>query len=207
MNAYVSSATISPYDAEPAHRVKMQKASEYCTASLPDGLPSVFSHFSFEVLSQHSIDQISPTAGELWSLLAVRTAASDRANAMQHSVLKGFLVTNSDMASEAFLDDLAESECKLAAFASQALRSPELVNSDGTVRRGRGRVLLPGTMGAKYVCAAIVAEIRAALQQTGHSVLSKRDSYRAAQELWASFIPPKNWGDPSNGWKRYFDAA
>jgi hypothetical protein len=209
MGYYISSATVSSPDHEPAHRAKIQSAAEFCTPSPPDWLISVLSDFSFDVYSQHSIDQISRTPRQLWNLLAKTiTTAIYCSDALQNPFVRGILVANSDISSETFLDGLVDSQSKLAALAHQALNSPQIVQNDGAVRRGRAKALLPGVMSARYVCAAIIAEITVFLTQMGRPVPSNRNSYRAAQELWTSWIPSKPWGDdPLTAWKRYFKAA
>jgi hypothetical protein len=90
--------------------------------------------------------------------------------------------------------------------ASPATRS--LVDSQGNVPSGRGRATLPGTMSAKYVCAAIISEAAAFIEEIGFGAQQKIDIFKAASELWTSWLPLKGWGNSrATSWKRYFAAA
>jgi hypothetical protein len=209
MGAYVSSVIISKFDLETAHRAKMQIAAEYCAPSPPSFIADVLSQFSFDVYSQDSIDKISLTRKEASLLIAERgTTAVNFVDALRNPSFRDLLATNSDMGSEVFLDDFAGALSKYAAFSRQALNSPQLVGANGTIRAGRGRALLPGMMPAKYVCAAVIAEVIAVLGKLGRLAPSKRDMWASANELWTSWIPSKSWGDdPLTAWKRYFETA
>jgi hypothetical protein len=68
---------------------------------------------------------------------------------------------------------------------------------------------MPGVMPAKYICAAVIAEVISFFAARGCPSPSQQDA-RAAVDLYWKAWPQKSkgWGsDPRKGWERYFEAA
>jgi hypothetical protein len=59
---------MSEQEAKAAHLAKMNEVAHLIARPAPSWLPEVLSDFSFDVRSQHSIDEIWPTRKELWTL-------------------------------------------------------------------------------------------------------------------------------------------
>jgi hypothetical protein len=197
-------------EAKAVHLVKMGEVANLIVSPVPPWLPDVLSHFSFDVRSQHSIDGIWPTRKDLWTLLVRGNAlAIELQDILRHFAVAGFLVTNSKLDSERFLDDLAGQLVRFTALTAEAARSPLLVGKNGKPLAGPGKPLLPGVMPAKYVCAAIISEVISFFVEQSNPLPSKRKAYAAAEQFWKAW-PTKEGGttdDPTKAWARYFDAA
>jgi hypothetical protein len=90
----------------------------------------------------------------------------------------------------------------------ESLKSPQLVDENGKVLKGRGKPLLPNTMPPAYVCAAIVEEVIEFFYPDKESRPLKRKAWSAAEEFWKSWFEPNGWGgDPLTRWGEYFDAS
>jgi hypothetical protein len=151
---------VSEQEAKAAHLAKMSEVAHLIVRPVPFWLPEVLSEFSFDVRSQHSIDEIWPTRKELWSLLARgRNLAIELQNVLQHFAVSGFLVTNSKLESETSLQNLTSELSKFTACAAEASKSRLLVGKNGKPLAGGGIPHLPGVMPAKYICAAIISEV------------------------------------------------
>ena len=60
-------------------------------------------------------------------------------------------------------------------------------------------------MPAKYVCAAIIAEVWALFEGKDPAPTNRR-AWQAANKFWQSWVASESWGnDPRTGWKRYFE--
>jgi hypothetical protein len=201
---------MSEQEAKAAHLIKMNEVARCIVDPVPPWLPEVLSDWSFDVRSQDSIDQMWPTRKEMWdSLAGAGNLAIELQNSVRDSAMVGFLVTNSKLESEEYLKHLATELSKFASFTAEACRSPLLVGKDRKILGGAGKPLLPGVMPAKYVCAAIIAEVISFFTTRGNPPPSKRKSYAAAERLWTAWPVEKKGPrtDPTKSWGRYFDAA
>jgi hypothetical protein len=209
MGTSISTRCLSEAEIKAAHRAKMLQVAEHFVKSVPPWLPDVLSDWSFEVRSQSSIDAIWPTKREMWDSLAhAGDLALQLSDALKQVGVAGFLATNSEAKSEQILEDLAAQLSEFAGFAAQARNSPQLVGDDGEILPGAGKPLSAGVMPAKYVCAAIIAEVISFFRQQGNPEPTKQDTRAAADPFWTSWSAHKGWGnDPRTVWKRYFEAA
>jgi hypothetical protein len=201
---------LSEQEARAAHLVKMHEVAKCIVDPVPSWLSKVLSNWSFDVRSQDSIDRMWPTRKQMWDSLA-RTAslAIELQNLFSDPAVAGFLVTNSKLESDDYLKHLGAELSKFAGFAAEACRSPLLVGKNGKVLSGPGKPLMPGIMPAKYVCAAIIAEVIAFFVERKNPLPSKRKAYAAAERFWMAWPVPERGTrtDPTKGWGRYFDAA
>jgi hypothetical protein len=88
-----------------------------------------------------------------------------------------------------------------------ALSSPALIGKDGKTKRGPGKPIVPDVFDAKSLCAARILELGRFLNKFEPGSKSRRAG-EAAQAYWlASGGRSEGFGDPVNGWKRYFKIA
>jgi hypothetical protein len=204
----VQICSVGETDRRKAHKAKMDQVAEHITRDPHPCLGDILFDFSFEVQSAYSIDQIGPTQVELWDFLANSGArAIELSELLRMPPLVGFLTTNSDATSDDFVRDLICLLSQLATAARRARNSPCLVSADGKIRRGRGKAHLPEVVPAKYVCAAIVAEVWAFSHAGEDPTPSNRSAWAAADGYWNTWPRSENsWGnDPLTKWKRYFE--
>jgi hypothetical protein len=201
----ISSVEIRPNkEKEEAHKAKMQEVGEIINRKPPTWLRDVLSHFSFDFYSAHNIEAMWPTRSQLLdSLVGVGGLAVKLSNALDDWAMVPFLTSNSPTDLEA-VSQLKYLLLKLAASAHQARNAPQLVASDGSILRGRGKTLLPGKMPGEYRCAAIVAEVWAFLNEKEPKSTTRR-AWEAADKFWQSWVPSKPWGNKPNRWKHYFE--
>jgi hypothetical protein len=172
---------MSEQEAKAAHLAKMEKVAKCIIDPAPSWLSKVLSNWSFDVRSQDSIDQMWPTRSQMWDSLARAAGlAIQLHDLLRNAAMAGFLVTNSKLESEEYLRNLGSELSKFAGFAAEACRSPLLIGKNGKVLGGAGKPLLPGGMPAKYVCAAIIAEVIAFFAERGNAA---NDSITAAIAL------------------------
>jgi hypothetical protein len=201
---------LSEQEAKAAHLAKMDEVAKCIVDPVPSWLSEVLSDWSFDVRSQDSIDQMWPTRKQMWDPLArACSLAIELQDLFRDPAMPGFLVTNSKLESEEYLKHLASELSKFAGYAAEACRSPLLVGKNGKVLSGASKPLLPGVMPAKYVCAAIIAEVIAFFVEQENPLPSKRKAYAAAERLWTAWPVEKKGPrtDPTKGWSRYFEAA
>jgi hypothetical protein len=201
---------MSAQEAKAAHLVKMGEVAKCIVDPVPSWLAEVLSDWSFDVRSQDSVDQMWPTRSQMRDSLAqAGNLAIQLQDLLRTATLVGFIVTNSKLGSEEYLKHLAAELSKFAGYAAEARKSPLLVGNKGKMLLGAGKPLLPGVMPAKYVCAAIIAEVIDFFVERKNRLPSKRKAYAAAERLWMAW-PVKEGGprtDPTKAWSRYFDAA
>ncbi len=170
---------LSEQEAKAAHLAKMDEVAKCIVDPVPSWLSEVLSDWSFDVRSQDSIDQMWPTRKQMWDSLArACNLAIELQDLFRDPAMPGFLVTNSKLESEEYLKHLASELSKFAGYAAEACRSPLLVGKNGKVLSGASKPLLPGVMPAKYVCAAIIAEV-IAFFVVPDILLSSRDGSHA----------------------------
>lgn len=207
MGAHVASVRIVSSNREEEHRAAIQRAAEILVTPAPSWLVDVLSDFSFEVVSQHSIDEITRTRKETFdSVSAAQEMAAGLIDFLRGPGGPGFIAAHASEVSEEFQLQLADLLQKFLG-GPYAVRA-SMLDKKGRMRAGRGKALLRGVMSARYICAAIVSEAAAFVAQHGFEPASKTDLYRAATHLWTSWIGLKGWGNsrlPS--WKSYFEAA
>jgi hypothetical protein len=201
---------MSEKEAKAAHLATMGEVAQCIVDPVPSWLPELLSDWSFDVRSQDSIDQMWPTRKQMWDSLAqAGSLAIKLQDILRNSAVTGFLVTNSNLESEEFVQNLAADLSKFAGYAAVARKSPLLVGKNGKILAGASKPLLPGVMPAKYVCAAVIAEVISFLVERGNPLPSKRRAHAAAERFWTAW-PVEEKGvrtDPTKGWTRYFDAA
>ena len=206
MGVHISSVVIRPNkEKEEAHKAKMQEVGEIINRTPPPWLRDVLSHFSFDFYSAHNTEAMWPTRTQLAdSLGEVGGLAIERSNALDDWAMAAFLTSNSPTDFEA-VSQLKGLLSKLAASAHQARNAPQLSRNNGKLLRGRGKSLLPGNMPAKFVCAAIIAEVWAFFEGKDPAPTNRR-GWKAADKFWHSWVASESWGsDPLTGWKRYFE--
>jgi hypothetical protein len=204
----ISSVVIRPnIEKEEAHKAKMQEVGECIVRNPPPWLRDVLSHFSFDVRWADSVETTWPTRSQMWdSLVETSARAVELSNLLHNSAMVAFLSTNSDFDSDE-VAELTNSLSKLVVSAGQARKAPQLVGSDGNILPGRGKPLLSQHMPAKYVCAAIIAEVWAFFNGKDPAP-SNRRAWTAADKFWHSWFPSESWGnDPLTSWKRYFESV
>jgi hypothetical protein len=205
MGVHVSVTRQSGKEKEEAHKAKMQAVGEIIIRDPPSWLRDVLCHFSFDFYSAHNTEAMWPTRSRLWdSLAGLGKLSIALSNALDDWAMVAFLTSNSPIDLEA-VSQLKASVSKLAASAHQARNVPELVGRDGNVLPGRGKTLLPGEMPAKFVCAAIIAEVWAFFKEKDPAP-TNRSAWKAADKFWQSWVASESWGDdPLTAWKRYFE--
>jgi len=211
MNISVPTRRITALKKKKAHYAKMSAVAKLIVDSPEKWLLDVLSDFSFDVRSNDSIHAMWPTRkemhdglGEAWNL------AFKLRNVLQNGAMTGFLATNSELVSEERIEALANELFEFSKYAAQARKSPTLVGEDGQLLSGPAKPLLPGEMPAKYVCAAIIAEVISFFVERGSPPPSQQNARKAADLYWTAWPQEnkrKSWGDPQKGWGRYFDAA
>jgi len=119
----------------------------------------------------------------------------------------GFVAAHAPEIDEDFRLHLIEPLQKIARSMNSVPAS--MLDARGKIRSGRGKALLPGSMPARYICAAIISEAVRFLEQKGLSAPTKAKLNQSATHLWTSLLPPlKGWGESrSPSWTRYFKAA
>jgi hypothetical protein len=200
----------SEQKAKAAHLKKMSEVAKCIVDPTPGWLPEVLSDWSFEVKSQHSIEALWPTRREMWDILhRSEFIARELSDALLKAPLAGFIVTSSDLKSEDYLKELAGELAKFAAYAGTASKSRQLVGKNGKVSAGATKLLLPNVMSAKYLCAAIIAEVASFFAGYRNSELSKRQTYLAIERFWMAWpLEKRRLGtDPTKSWARYLTAA
>ena len=185
------------------------EAAEAIMNPVPPWLPGFLFDQSWEVVQAHSIEGIWPTRGEMWDdLVETWRLANLLDEHLQHSAIIGFITVHSDADSPKFFSDMARDLKKLRSRIGQALKSPELVDKNGKLRKGRGKPLLPNTQPAKYRCAAIIVEVVDFLYPDRSSRPPQRKIWLVADNLWKAWFKPDSWGpDHLTGWKDYFKAV
>lgn len=194
---------MSEQEAKAAHLAKMDKVAKCIIDPVPPWLSKVLSDWSFDVRSQDSIDQMWPTRKQMWDFLAgAGSLAIQLHDLLRNAAGAGFLATNSKLESEEGLKHLAAELSNFAGYAAEARKSPLLVGKNGkALKGGAGKPLLPGVMPAKYVCAAIIAEVIAFFVERENPLPSKRKAYGAAELLWTAWPVEKKGPrtDPTKG--------
>jgi hypothetical protein len=201
---------LSEQEAKAIHLAKMGEVAKCIIDPVPSWLSEILSSWSFDVRSQDNIDQMWPTRKQMWdSLAGAGRLAIQLQGVLTDAATTEFLVANSKLGSQDYLQNLAFELSKFIAYAAEACRSPALVGKNGKVLAGASKPLLPDVMPAKYVCAAIIAEVISFFAERDNPRPSKRKAYAAAERLWMAW-PVTEKGvstDPTKGWARYFDAV
>lgn len=207
-NSYVGPRGRTEAEARAAHLVKMRGVLECIWHSPPEAACEALLDASFEVRLQEGIDTIRPTRAEMLKLLDESVALIDRiSELLQHPTFSGFVVSNSDLENETILQQAQEALSPIRSAALQARNSPQLMKN-GKLIRGAGKALLPNEMPAKYVCAAIIAELIEFSKLQGNSQPTQKAAWTGADRLWKSWFRSESWGDdPLTSWKEYFKAA
>jgi hypothetical protein len=208
MGAYISSITEVRWSREDEHRAKVRCAAECLISPAPAWLIEVLSDFAFEISTQHSIDEMSLTRTELFkSITSAQRMAIGFIEYLQTPHGPGFVSAHAPEIDEDFQRQLIEPLQKLLQGMNSVPAS--MLDARGKVRSGRGKALLPGSMPARYICAAIISEAARFLEQKGLSAPAKTKLNKSATHLWMSLLPPlMGWGESrSPSWTRYFKAA
>lgn len=193
---------------EQTHRAKLKRAAECLTSHAPAWLIRVLSNFSFDVKTQHHVDDASPTRKERFETnLTGNESTRDVLKFLQNSFATELLVAHSPE-SEA-LRHQVEPLLQGLLMATHKVHKALTEEHGDNVQAGRGRARLPGCLpAARYVCAAIIVEAADFLTRNGFDTPPKTALYDAATALWTSLLPLNGWGDGRrNGWRIYFKAA
>jgi hypothetical protein len=179
---------MSEDEAKVAHFKKMVGVAKCIMGHPPSCLPELLLHWSFEVRSWHYIDENSPTRTELDEASAkFRQLASALWEHMKTTALAGFLASTSIAQNEKSFYELEDNLLQYMVEAAEFERSALMVRTDGKMVPGASRPLLPGTVTAKYGCAAIIAEVFSFFVERGLPSPSLRMSYKAAEQYWMSW--------------------
>lgn len=207
MGVHISSVRVVSSNREKEHRMAIERAAGVLATPAPLWLVDVLSDFSFEVASQHSIDEITRTRKETFvSVSSAQEMAAGLVDFLRGPGGPGFIAAHASEVSEEFQQQLIGSLEKFLAGSRTARAS--MLDETGRIRAGRGKAVLPGMMSARYTCAAIVSEAAAFVEEYRFAPTSKVNLYRAATHLWTSWIRLNGWGNsrlPS--WKSYFEAT
>jgi hypothetical protein len=177
----------SEQEARAAHLAKMGGVAKCIITPVPPWLPDVLSDWSFDVRSQDSIDGIWPTRKQMWNSLARGASlAVELRDLLKTAPIVGFLATSSKLESAEGLESLAIELSNFADYAAAACKSSLLIGKSGKVLAGAGKPLLPGVLPAKFVCAAIIAEVISFFTERGNSPVSKRKANSAAERYWTA---------------------
>jgi hypothetical protein len=213
MGAHISSVQIRGSNRKKIeHMAKMLEVAKLVVGSgnPPSWLSETLLDWSFEVLSSHSIDTIKPTKAELWDTLwSAEDLAIRLSQILKSPFTSGFLSTYAGRDLEAFVDDGLTFLSEFTVHARQARNSPQLVQPNGKLNPGAGRPYLPGQLPAKYICAAVIAEVWAFFHDGEDPAASNGNAQAAAVTLWGSWLASdKGWGsDRPKGWRPYLGAA
>jgi len=209
MGVYISSITEVRWSRrENEHRAKVRLAAECLISPAPAWLIKVLSNFSFEISIEHNIEKMSLTRKDLFkSVSSAQRMAIGLIDFLQTPLGPGFVSAHAPEVDEDFQHQLIEPLQKVVRGMNAVPAS--MLDGRGKVRSGRGKALLPGSMPARYVCAAIISEAAMFLVQKGLSAPSKAKLSKSATHLWTSLLPPlEGWGKSrSPSWIRYFKAA
>jgi len=212
MGTHISSVEITGPNRKIEHMARTLEVAKLVVpgGNSPSWLSELLSDWSFKVFSAHSIDKIKPTRKELWdSLCCAQDLAIRLSQILQSSTTAGFLPSyDSGRDLEAFFENGLNFLSGLAVYAQQARNSPQLVQPNGRLRPGAAKPHLPGQLPAKYICAAIIAEVWAFFHDGKDPTASNSNAQAAAAALWGVWLPARGWGtDYRKGWKHYFEAA
>jgi hypothetical protein len=208
MGAYISSITEASWSREGEHRAKVRYAAECLISPTPAWLTKVLSDFAFEISTQHNIEHMSLTRKDLFEAVSsAQRMAIGFIEFLQTPHGPGFVAAHAPEIDEDFRLHLIEPLQKIARSMNSVPAS--MLDARGKIRSGRGKALLPGSMPARYICAAIISEAVRFLEQKGLSAPTKAKLNQSATHLWTSLLPPlKGWGESrSPSWTRYFKAA
>jgi hypothetical protein len=149
MNVTISSIRMSPFSREPVHRAHMQTAASYLIPSPPAYLIDVFSDFSFEVVSQDSIDKITGTVRERVDQLSdAGGKIFGIIQLLQDAQAMASISAQASEVTEEFQQGLAGQLSIILKGVSAAHAAK--VDKNGMISGGRRKAHLPGTRPAKY---------------------------------------------------------
>jgi hypothetical protein len=208
MGANISSVTEVSWSREDNHRARVRQAAECLVSPTPTWLVRVLSNFSFEISTQHSIEEMSLTRKYLFdSVSSAQRMAIGFIEFLQTPLGPGFVSAHSPEVGEDFQRQLIEPLQQVVRGMHPVAAS--MLDARGKVRSGRGKAFLPGQMPARYLCAAIVSEAARFLEQNGLAAPPKTNLNNSATYLWTSLLPPlKGWGtNRAPSWNRYFNGA
>jgi hypothetical protein len=190
-------------DQEKIHGAAVSAAKEIISPA-PDWLADFLSDQSFDFVSAAGIDDSWPTRKEMKARLIEIFQLSNLLEArVVRSATAGFLAIHSDGPNVS--PDLQKVLNVLRAKVRQALKSPELVDKNGKLRRGRGKPLLPNTQNPRLLCAALIEETVIFFHPEKRRRPPKTRSYSAADKLWHAWFKRNGAGtDSLTGWKDYF---
>jgi hypothetical protein len=211
--AHISSVVVrsDEKERERVHKAKMDEVAKLILegATAPPWLRDFLSDWSFEVCWSHSVETITPTKKELSErLISIYSLAAELSKVLESPMTSGFLAVGAGRETEKyFSSEVVPMLSVLMADAAKARKSIGLFTPDGNVRPGRGRPHLPGRMPAKYVCAAIIAEVWASFHNGEYPTSSNRHAQAAAARYYGAWFPAGGWGtDALKGWKNYLAA-
>jgi hypothetical protein len=186
---------------EVAHRAKMAAVAQCLVDGVPPPwLSEIIYHFSFEVMWLYSIEQMSPPRKEMSKRLQlVQECTQKLLKCLGYPSLAGHLSVHmgTDVQVSSELSDLLR---KINVSACQARK--------GLDKGGAGKLRLPKNVPPKFACAAVIAELWAALNNGKYPSPTNRQAQDAAHQLWNSWkVPGNGWGnDPLPGWRHYLKA-
>ncbi|MCK1303788.1 hypothetical protein IVB33_17180 [Bradyrhizobium sp. 24] len=201
---------ISPIDVgssrERAHGLAIRRAAEALLKPSPDWLVDVLSDFSWEVGSQHSIDEMSLSKEELSSLVSSAQSQTLALHDAMRGPLAGHVALQTPSMTEEFQEQLALDLQRY--YNALGTTKKTMTDEKGHLKSGRGKTHLLNTKPARYVCAAIIAEAGAFLTTNRFSAPKKTAMYDSATYLWTSLLPIGGWGSSRQpSWRHYFEAA
>jgi hypothetical protein len=208
MGAYISSIMETRFSREDEHRAKVRQAAECLISPAPAWLIKVLSVFSFDICTQHGIEEMSLTRKDLFkSVTSAQSMAIGLIEFLQTPLRSSFISAHTTELDEDLLRQQVE-PLQEVVRGMQSVRA-SMLNARGKVRSGRGKALLPSQMAARYTCAAIVSEAAGFLEQKGLAAPSKTKMKNSAGHLWTSLLPPlEGWGRTrSPSWNIYFKGA
>ena len=195
-------------EAEAKHRTTMHQIAALIVEPPPRWLSEFLYDWSFEIKSLHSIETMWPARAEMKARLRkMNKLADDLAKLLEDSVNEGFLVSYSSVGSDSAFRNLREGLVQLRSHVREAMKSPQLVDKNGKLIKGRGKVSIPNNIQPEYACAIIVHEIFELLYSSSRKRPPKRVMWSAAHQLWESWFESDSWGnDKPTRWKDYFKA-